>query len=501
MEALFGIAVVALLYIAHCVHTGYRRRTHPYEMIYDESGLTAGRYDERQFVSLEEALDFTATLVKQRYAFIHVTDRSAKDRAGYSAELVRDEKFNPKHYKCSVHGSITLTSAQLAARITRSDAGVNDTSRTFGSETWDKENLAATKRLAIVAVHGTFARGAVWTSDNSILANAIRAELSEHEVSWHAFDWSGGNSHVAREDAATKLATFLVALSSRQAGPIFLVCHSHGGNVALMALLHRPELDKVIAGVVCLSTPFFQAVAKDFGDFMQLAYDTLNLKGIAFSAFIYFGSISYLSHKWPELFAPATTIYVVMLLMAMATSVALRGKLRKQDQVEVLRKYRYSEIRLPVLAIRATYDEAFHWIRTSSLAADSLIIAAFLIGGVALIGAFLTLGFLWPFAIPVVMLFPLVLITGNGLRALIRAAPLTVGEGPVTSFLASFATSSKLTIPTARNVSVSLSFDDAHRKLKLRHSALYDAPRVAVIVSRFVKGESLEEYIGGNSKA
>lgn len=357
------------------------------------------------------------------------------------------------------------------------------------------------KPIAIVAVHGTFAPGAPWTSDNSAFASALRAELAEHEVSWHAFVWSGGNSHAAREDAATELSRVLLELSSRQVGPIFLVCHSHGGNVALMALLHRSELQQIIAGVICLSTPFFRPIANDFEDFIETARDNLNLKSIAISAFLYFAVIDFLSNKFPDLQTPAMVIYGVMLLIAMVTSAALHGRLRKQDQIAVLRKYNYSAIRQRVLAIRATYDEAFHWISTSSLAADSLIIAFYLVAVVALIAMYLTLGLGVFFAIPLILLSPLILIAGNGMRALIRAAPWTVGERPITGFLAKFATSNMLTIPTAINIGVPVSFDDAHRKLKLRHSALYSSPRVVAIVGRFIKGQSLHEYIGGSSEA
>ena len=46
---------------------------------------------------------------------------------------------------------------------------------------------------------------------------------------------------------------------------LVLVCHSHGGNVALHALQDE-ELRGAVAGVVCLATPFLIAARRELDD-------------------------------------------------------------------------------------------------------------------------------------------------------------------------------------------------------------------------------------------
>jgi hypothetical protein len=86
-------------------------------------------------------------------------------------------------------------------------------------------------------VHGTFARGAEWAQSQSALCCALVKALGSNIV-LKPFDWSGKNSHSARVTAGQELATFL--RSARESYPNamqFVICHSHGGNVALYA--HR----------------------------------------------------------------------------------------------------------------------------------------------------------------------------------------------------------------------------------------------------------------------
>lgn len=112
--------------------------------------------------------------------------------------------------------------------------------------------------IVVTLVHGTFAKGAPWTRDGSILRREIAAGLGEHgrRVVFDSFEWSGRNTHRARVKAGYRLATHITELKSRY--PLakhFIVAHSHGGNVALFAHKHLPEALHA-TGIATLGTPF-----------------------------------------------------------------------------------------------------------------------------------------------------------------------------------------------------------------------------------------------------
>lgn len=71
------------------------------------------------------------------------------------------------------------------------------------------------------------------------------------------FDWSGANSHRKRRKAGSELGEKIRKLAEdpNKTGRLYLVAHSHGGNVALYAQA-KPEIARRVSGVVCLGTPF-----------------------------------------------------------------------------------------------------------------------------------------------------------------------------------------------------------------------------------------------------
>lgn len=120
---------------------------------------------------------------------------------------------------------------------------------------------ASTPPIVATLVHGTFAKGAPWTKDGSILRQQIAAELGrqEKDVIFDVFEWSGRNTHKARIKAGCQLAHHIRKLKKRypMAGH-FIVAHSHGGNVALFAHKHLEDQQHV-RGIATLGTPFIYA--------------------------------------------------------------------------------------------------------------------------------------------------------------------------------------------------------------------------------------------------
>jgi hypothetical protein len=75
-------------------------------------------------------------------------------------------------------------------------------------------------------------------------------------LTFSRFDWSGLNSHRARDDAAKELATHIQQLHHANPGSeCYLICHSHGGNVALRAVAQL-DTERSIRGLITLGTPF-----------------------------------------------------------------------------------------------------------------------------------------------------------------------------------------------------------------------------------------------------
>jgi len=106
----------------------------------------------------------------------------------------------------------------------------------------------------VTLVHGTWGGNSPFAAADGPVATHLKSALLPARI--ESFRWSGRNRVSARLRAAQQLAEHIRfnAAKSPQAKQ-FLVCHSHGGNVALHALKDA-DIDSLIEGVVCFSTPF-----------------------------------------------------------------------------------------------------------------------------------------------------------------------------------------------------------------------------------------------------
>ncbi len=128
------------------------------------------------------------------------------------------------------------------------------TKRIAGSELVDVANGGAgPSQGCTILIHGTFARDATWTLAGEPIAEAIGTAIPGHAI--RRFIWSGGNSHLARLNAARQLRDEIASLKAAGEQPVHLVGHSHGGTVALLAL-RDPETQHAVDRAVFLGTPF-----------------------------------------------------------------------------------------------------------------------------------------------------------------------------------------------------------------------------------------------------
>jgi pimeloyl-ACP methyl ester carboxylesterase len=112
------------------------------------------------------------------------------------------------------------------------------------------------KRI-FVLLHGTFAPNAQWTIDG-----VLRRRLAKlGNVEFHTPQWPGvlhsrlNNGHRSRLAGATVVQATLTTLRKHNpSARIYVIAHSHGGNVAIYAANKLPP--GTVNGIVCLSTPF-----------------------------------------------------------------------------------------------------------------------------------------------------------------------------------------------------------------------------------------------------
>jgi len=245
----------------------------------------------------------------------------------------------------------------------------------------DTEQSVFREAETFILIHGTFARGAPWTKAGSALVKTLEGAFPRARIC--RFDWSGGNSHQARLCAAQELRKY-VRSDEIGEGPIFLIAHSHGGNVALKAISDN-EIQRKVKGVICLATPFIQATAIDltriFKPFSVLApiYVLLTilipvlamLSVIVIDFFLRFFGL-------PGEYAFAGVIYSAMAVVGL--SFQLLGWMRKrlisqqgiaeQRQKQLLEDIPHGEIEVPVVAAFVGRDEAAFALQASYLLGD-----------------------------------------------------------------------------------------------------------------------------------
>jgi hypothetical protein len=134
--------------------------------------------------------------------------------------------------------------------------------------------------LDVTLVHGTWAarrrkwfawkNAPQWYDGGSIFRSVLQFDLEDcgFDPTIVAFKWSGQNSIFARDRAAERLATYLRSRLSAGGDRHLLIAHSHGGNIALLAVdkltrargLAKESVDLSRLHIATLATPFLQVV-------------------------------------------------------------------------------------------------------------------------------------------------------------------------------------------------------------------------------------------------
>ena len=125
------------------------------------------------------------------------------------------------------------------------------------------------QRFCVTLVHGTWGGNAAFLKAQSRFQAQLALEL-RGQVDFVPFYWSGRNSQAARLLAATDLQFHLEKMAtcfphSRH----IVICHSHGGNVALYALVGC-KARNLVSGMICMGTPFLYRRSRNIAIFSVL---------------------------------------------------------------------------------------------------------------------------------------------------------------------------------------------------------------------------------------
>ena len=125
-----------------------------------------------------------------------------------------------------------------------------------------EKSFVMDESVAIFLIHGTFARGAAWTTQDSTFRTQLEKDLNAlnyHDVRFHVFEWNGRNTHKDRRQAAVCFERILRSSIRRDPSTRhFVVAHSHGGNIAIRALRRSRHFSEMPVGVITLATPFLK---------------------------------------------------------------------------------------------------------------------------------------------------------------------------------------------------------------------------------------------------
>jgi hypothetical protein len=298
-------------------------------------------------------------------------------------------------------------------------------------------------KLMISLVHGTWGRsfpsvGGRWFEEGSIFREILQARLKLEDLSFEIreFHWSGRNSIRARERGAAELAQRLATSAEACDGyRSIIIAHSHGGNLALEAI-RRSGIKSRLA-LVSLATPYLDVreLPRSASVFRQI--DTL----IAAIFFILFQSVLF-AIVLPELpddlrrihgmdDSYETSISIAMCVIALVLVRCVVVGFHYGESAWKSPAFRVDPS-IPILALRATDDEANLALIGGAIGAKLLSILFLLSYPVLLIGFAITV---IPFVMQFVSQFGIFVIGTVLAIAFSRSIPWKIRVVAVASFV------------------------------------------------------------------
>ena len=239
--------------------------------------------------------------------------------------------------------------------------------------------VSSYRQVRIWLVHGTWARHRLpslrhlftskktskWFETDSAFCSRLDAALARAGIhsTFAPFLWSGANSVVQRDQAATALSKEIAKhFDEFPSEEQVIIAHSHGGNVAIRTLSHLEDRHRNIS-IVTLATPFIEVRKVDISILDVLASLFMWTSFNTWAAILLWYNISYLHNS----ISGPNLLVLVILLCTIGTYVAdilrkihiKRGGLPKSVILEKLSAQPLADrMRTRILCIRAPNDEA-----------------------------------------------------------------------------------------------------------------------------------------------
>jgi hypothetical protein len=231
-------------------------------------------------------------------------------------------------------------------------------------------------------VHGTWARGynpvwefASWTHPAGKFVESLRAELElkrpDIDFTINAFAWTGGNSIFDRSDAADDLVKIVDAPN---ADFDFIIGHSHGGNVGLLAVTRSAAPRRLY--LISIATPFLKVSLS-----ARSQIDKKNLQNVLAILFLIGGAIIGWRldpaitefHFLGIAFGGAFGLFVSHILIKMLVNpeITTRDPTKFERRPETLAAAAYydaSALRNRLLVVRGVDDEASLMLAAAAIA-------------------------------------------------------------------------------------------------------------------------------------
>jgi len=246
------------------------------------------------------------------------------------------------------------------------------------------------KRVGLV--HGTFEPNADWCDPGSILYDTLRSRLHTKQFDIEEFHWTGRNTFRSRY-AGSLILQRKIGRALASSSELFLVSHSHGGNVALKAA--DAHFSKAVKQIF-IGTPFIRVNTKItevawFIGFMAFPLMTWSIYLLT-SAFA--GTFSYLIPQednflrtYPVFHLLAFLAAILLLIPMFIIFATMAGSLfwwllsavpRLQQNVRDKKIVTFTNTRSPVgqaLCIYTFFDEAY-WILKVATGLLAVLLAA-----------------------------------------------------------------------------------------------------------------------------
>lgn len=155
-----------------------------------------------------------------------------------------------------------------------------------------------------ILVHGTFARNAAWTKEDSILRLKLENHFGKENITFDAFQWPGNNQFMLRRRESKRLSNRIKKLLSKYNENLILLCHSHGGNIAVDAIKNN-STDNDRINIVLFNTPYIYFLQRDGGR----AISSFLLSILVFSSLLtIYSLIEAFDSGWDRLLQSSTSI-------------------------------------------------------------------------------------------------------------------------------------------------------------------------------------------------